>query len=93
MAPADPETHPMEKPRMHTLLLDDPLAEYETAEEHRLHAEFARLVLAYHHARSGSVHFKKRRQMNKARRWEAMADELRAAIEHFRNGGVARLVA
>ena len=57
------------------LHLDDPLHEYRTFRQHRLHAEFARLLLGYHQARAGVLHSMLDHRMERAQRWEAMGGD------------------
>lgn len=65
-----------------SILIDEPLAEYASPEEHAEHAEFARLVASYHELRAMSMQARLAGDIQQAQGLETAADAVAAEIEN-----------
>lgn len=64
-----------------SILIDEPLAEYVSPEEHEAHAEAALLVAQYHRKKAQAMRYRLDGEINYAQRREAECDALASQIE------------
>jgi hypothetical protein len=64
-----------------SIVFDTPLAEYVTPEEHRRHAEVAKLVAEYHEAKAMAIEHRLAGDRQHTDAWDKEVDRLATQIE------------